>query len=129
MIKKILVFFAILVLYSSTLLARDITTVFYFYSNTRCPTCFKLEKYTLESLKENFQSELASDKIVFKPINVSEPKNKHYLDDYQLYTKSVVLDNGKGKWKNLDQIWYLVRNKEKFNMYIYTETKKFMENK
>ncbi|MEA5001681.1 MAG: nitrophenyl compound nitroreductase subunit ArsF family protein [Endomicrobiaceae bacterium] len=129
MIKKILLSFALSFFSVTILLANNSITVFYFYSDARCSTCYKLEKYTSESLKENFKTELSSGKIIFKPINISEPNNKHYLTDYQLYTKSVILDNGNGEWENLDQIWQLVRNEKKFKSYIAAETKKFMEKK
>jgi len=53
------------------------------------------------------------------------------VQDYQLYTKSVVLslvkDGKEVKFKNLDKVWQLLRNKDKFYKYIKEETTNFLD--
>jgi acetone carboxylase gamma subunit len=48
-----------------------------------------------------------------------------------LYTKSVVLSLVKAgkevKWKNLDKVWHLLRDKDKFYQYIKTKVQKFLD--
>ena len=48
-----------------------------------------------------------------------------------LYTKSVVLslvkDGQEVKFKNLEQVWQLLRNKDKFYQYIKNETQGFLD--
>lgn len=102
-------------------------TVYYFHTNVRCMTCNKMEKYTQESILNDFKD---NPDVVFKAVNTDEPANKHFLKDYGLYTKSVVLADNKGNWKNLDKIWSLVRKENDFKRYITTETNTFIkENK
>lgn len=96
--------------------------VYYFHGDQRCPTCHKLETYAKEALDAYFANEIASKKIVWKVVNVDKTENSHFVQDYQLVTKSVVLSevaNGKEVgWKNLDQIWQRVGDKESYLQYI-----------
>ena len=66
-------------------------TAYYFHGTFRCPTCHKLEAYAKESIESNFKDALASGKLTFKIVNVEGKGNEHYMNDYQLYTKSLVL--------------------------------------
>ena len=96
--------------------------VYYFHGTARCPTCHKLEQYSKEAIENNFKDALASGKLEFKVINVEDKGNEHYGNDYQLYTKSLILslvkDGKEIKWKNMDKIWEYVHNKEKFIDYV-----------
>jgi len=67
------------------------TIVYYFYGSVRCPTCHKMEEYTKETIAKNFQDEVASGLLVLKTINIEEKENEHFVKDYQLYTKSLIL--------------------------------------
>jgi len=95
---------------------------YYFHGNFRCPTCYKLEQYSKEAIETNFKTELASGKMTFKSINTDEKGNEHFVNDYQLYTKSLILslvkDGKEIKWKNMDKIWEYVGNKQRFIDYV-----------
>ena len=103
---------------------------YYFYTTARCVSCHKIEQYTKEALDKFFSDETASGKLGFQMINIDEPQNKHYIQDYQLYTKSVVLskvfDGKEIKFKNLEKVWSLLGDKEKFYRYIQDETNNFI---
>lgn len=107
--------------------------VYYFYGKQRCSTCQTIEKYAKEAVTEGFPAEIKSKKIVFVPVNVEDANNLHFIKDYQLVSRTVVVSrtvNGKEiKWKNLDKVWELVRNKEKYFSYIQTEVKAMSEGK
>jgi hypothetical protein len=104
---------------------------YYFHGTMRCPTCYKLEQYSKEAIETNFKDALASGKLEFKVINVEDKGNEHYSNDYQLYTKSLILslvkDGKQIKWKNLDKIWEYVGNKQKFLEYVTTEINSFLK--
>lgn len=99
-----------------------LVVAYYFHGTMRCPTCHKLEQYSKEALEDNFKDELESGKLEFKVVNVEDKGNEHYAKDYQLYTKSLILslvkDGQEIKWINLDKIWELVRDKDKFLDYV-----------
>ena len=102
----------------------------YFHGTRRCPTCRKIEAYTTESIKTAFAEQLKSGRLEFHVVNVDEPQNKHYIYDYNLTTKSVVLAyylNGEQtRWKNLQRVWQYVVNKQTFMDYIENETKDYL---
>jgi hypothetical protein len=103
--------------------------VYYFHGDVRCPTCHKLEQYARESLETNFADWLASGKIKWQPTNIDTAGNEHFVKDYELVTKSVVLskvvDGQQVAWKNLDRIWDLVSEKEKYLAYIRDNVRVF----
>jgi hypothetical protein len=104
---------------------------YYFHGNRRCATCLKLEAYSAEALQTGFKKELSDSVLVWRVVNYDKKENEHYIDDYKLYTKALILSRvseGKEvKWKNLDMIWQLVENKDKFIEYVQKETREFMK--
>ena len=104
---------------------------YYFHGSFRCFTCTNMEKYSKEAIETNFKDALASGALEFKPVNVEERGNEHFVDDYKLYTKSLILsmvkDGKEVKHKNLDKIWELARNKQKFIDYVAGEINEFMK--
>ena len=103
--------------------------VYYFYGDVRCPTCHKLEGYAKEAIETYFAQDLADGKIQWKPTNVDTAGNEHFIKDYELVTKSVILSrkvNGQQvSWKNLDRIWDLVSEKDKYLAYIRDSVAEF----
>jgi hypothetical protein len=98
---------------------------YYFHGNMRCSTCLKLEQYSREAIENNFKDAMASGELEFKAVNVEVTGNEHFVDDYQLYTRSLVLslvkDSKEVKSKNLAKIWEYVGNKQKFYDYVKEE--------
>jgi len=104
---------------------------YYFHGDARCPTCHKLERYSKEAIENNFKDEIASGKLVFKEVNVDQKGNEHFVDDYQLYTKSLVLsltkDGREIRSKNLPKIWEYAGNKQQFFDYVTGEISDFLK--
>ncbi|OGX19156.1 MAG: hypothetical protein A3K83_05360 [Omnitrophica WOR_2 bacterium RBG_13_44_8b] len=104
---------------------------YYFHGSFRCVTCTNMEKYSKEAIETNFKDALASGKLEFKAVNVEERGNEHFVDDYKLYTKSLILslvkDGKEIKSKNLDKIWELARNRQKFIEYVTGEVNAFVK--
>ncbi len=107
--------------------------VYYFHTTARCQTCRKFESYSDETIRQTFAKELNDGRLEWKVVNVDEPANKHFVGDYQLYSKSIVIvkirDGKQTAWKNLDKIWELVRDKNAFVKYIQDEVKSCVEAK
>jgi hypothetical protein len=103
---------------------------YYFHGTQRCATCLKLEAYSQEALETGFEKELADSSLIWRVVNYDEKDNKHYIDDYKLFTKAVILsrvENGREVgWTNLDKIWQLVNSKDDFIAYIQAETRAFI---
>jgi len=111
--------------------STSVVIAYYFHGTRRCPTCKKLEAYSQEAIESGFAEQLKTGTLQWRPVNVDEEGNGHFAEDYQLYTKSVVLSKMKGEkeitWKNLDKIWELVRgDKEAYLKYIQDEVTAFI---
>lgn len=104
--------------------------VTYFHGNTRCATCRKLEAYAQETIDSTFGASLKDSTIVWRLVNFDEEANDHFLKDYKMYNQSLILsylvDGKEKRWKNLDQIWLLVGDKEKYQTYIRDEINGFL---
>jgi hypothetical protein len=104
---------------------------YYFHGTARCPTCRAIEQYAYEALVTGFPRELQFGVLEWHAINVEEPQNQHFIDDYELIMRSVILADMAGenqtKWKNLDRIWDLVGDKGAFISYVQEETRAYME--
>jgi len=103
---------------------------YYFHGRARCPTCLKIEAYAQEAIQSGFAEELKSGTLTWQVVNVEEPGNQHFVQDYRLYTKSVILsDRHQGRevrWKNLDEIWVLITVKADFQKYIQDEVRAYL---
>ena len=106
---------------------------YYFHGDFRCVTCRNLEGYAREAIESNFKTELNAGAIIFKAVNVQKKENEHFINDYQLYSKALVLllqKEGKEiRYKNLDKIWQLVGNKKKYLNYVKREMASFIKEK
>jgi len=64
---------------------------YYFHGTTRCATCRKIETFAHEAIQAGFGEALKAGSLEWRTLNVEEPANQHFIKDYRLYTKSVVL--------------------------------------
>lgn len=107
--------------------------VYYFYTNTRCSSCKKIEAYTREAVEKNFASDYKGWKVSFKGVNVEEEPDKHFVQDYWLNSKSVVVQTFSGekalKYAKLGKVWELLGGKDVFMNYIVDETHKLLDEK
>lgn len=103
--------------------------VYYFHGNKRCANCIKIENYTKEAVETGFASEMQNKSLSMQILNTDKPENEHFVKDFQLTTKSVVLVkmlNGQQlKWKNLEKVWDFLNDKAAFIKYIQDETQAF----
>jgi len=105
--------------------------VYYFHTTFRCHSCTMIEQFTRDAVENGFAEELKKGLIELKVIIVEEKGNEHFAEEYKLYTKSVIISdvrNGKEvSWKNLEKIWQLLGDQNKFKEYIQTEIKIFLK--
>ncbi len=106
---------------------------YYFHGTRRCRTCKKFEALTKTVLQNNFQTELDKGILEWHAVNIDEKENKHFIKEFNLYTKAIVLveisDKEQSNWKNLEQIWQFIHNEDQFKKYILSETKMFIKGK
>lgn len=105
--------------------------VYYFDQGKDCETCVQIPAYAQAVLKRRFEQEMATGRISWHAVDTDDPANEHYLNDYQLYAKSIVLslqrDGAQVKWKNLDRVWELVYDRVAFERYVEEEIASALE--
>lgn len=104
--------------------------VYYFHTTNRCYSCTLIEKQSYLAVSEGFEQELADGRVKFISINVEQEENRHFIKDYKLYTKSVIVsDVAQGKqqrWKNLQRVWELLRDDQAFKDYVQEEIRQYI---
>jgi hypothetical protein len=105
--------------------------VTYFHATARCASCLKIEDLTNATMTTRFAGPIAEKRVVWRVVNIDEPENAHFVKDYGLYTKSVVVSEVKAgrevRWKNLEKVWNLLGDSEAFQGYVEQEVRAFLE--
>ncbi len=103
---------------------------YYFHTNTRCSTCIKIEQYSHEAIEQGFPEELKKGTLEMRVVNYEQPENRHFMQDYKLVSKSLVLVNmvnGKQtRWTNLKLVWQLAGHKDAFLNYVRKEVRGYL---
>lgn len=104
---------------------------YYFHVTVRCITCRNIESYSREVVERKFAGDIAQGRVEFRLVNVQRPENHHFVKDYQLFTKSLVLvrlDRGKqAEYKVLHDAWELVANKQAMQDYVEREVRDYLK--
>lgn len=100
---------------------------YYFHVTARCTTCRTIESYSREVIEQRFGADIAKGRLQFKLVNVQLPENRHFVKDYQIFTKSLVLvrfDKGRqAEYKVLNDTWELVGDKRAMQGYVEREVR------
>lgn len=85
-------------------------TVFYFHGRQRCMTCNSMERMVHEVADKQPSVEV-------KAVNLDESANEHYIADFGLTMRTVVLQHG-SRFSVLDKCWNLAHDETAFKDYI-----------
>jgi len=104
---------------------------YYFHGDARCVSCLRIEAWSRSAIHDTFADDIRRGLLEWRTVNADEPGNEHFVRDFQLYTKSVVLvetlDGKRTRWKNLNRIWELLRDRAAFSSYIRRQTRSFLK--
>jgi hypothetical protein len=110
--------------------AAPIIRVYYFHRTMRCPSCEKIESLARMAVEEGFAGELAMGGMQWRIVNIDEPQNKHFEDDYRLQAQSVIVSELRGgketRWKNLEKVWDLLDDDARFVRYVQDEIRAYI---
>ena len=99
---------------------------YYFHGNARCRTCKSIEAETSRVLHADFSEALEQGSLVWETVNLDQPANAHFVDDFQLTSRIVVIadvvDGIPVRWTSLDRVWELIGDEEAFEEYVRTAT-------
>jgi hypothetical protein len=104
---------------------------YYFHVTVRCITCRMIESYSREVVEQRFGTDIAKGRLEYKLVNLQLPENRHFVKDYQLFTKSLVVvrfDKGRqAEYKVLNDTWELVGNKSAMQAYVEREVRDYLK--
>jgi hypothetical protein len=109
----------------------EVIRVTYFSSDVRCATCVRIEHMTREVVERNFATELENGRIEIQVVNLDGPGNAHFVQDYRLISKTVIVsDLARGeeiRWENLQQVWTKQRDKQAFEAYVVDAVRRHLD--
>ncbi len=104
---------------------------YYFHTRIRCASCMKIESLSGKVIRERFPGELRTGLLAFREVNVEEPGNRHFIDDYRLTSQSLVIveyrDGRQIRWKNLEKVWILLGSEKEFLPYVQEGVSSFLK--
>ena len=105
---------------ASTATATVVVT--YFTTDVRCESCRTIERLSRQAIEEGFPTEVASGAVVFRVLNTDLAENQHFVDDYQITNKTVIVSHQKNgneeAWTNRQDVWLLLDDTSGFFSYV-----------
>ncbi len=103
---------------------------YYFHRTVRCQTCLSIEQQSREAIEFAYHGELSTGRLEWHAVNIEEPGNEHFEEDFELQTQSLVLvemtDGRTTRWKMLPKVWELVEDPYGFQDYVVGEVALFL---
>lgn len=91
---------------------------FYFHGNKRCTSCNEIESLT----RAAYAKDIEANALAFRSINVDQSEHAHFVADFQLATRTVVLAEEAGgkitRYQRLDKCWELFDDPVSFTAYL-----------
>jgi len=104
--------------------------VYYFHITARCDRCIRLEEWAKEAVLDGFPDALKAGRLEWRAVDVEKPENDHFIDDYQLTDKSLVVAQIRGgkstRYKVLEDTWSLLDEKDGFLVYVRNEVRPYL---
>ncbi len=104
--------------------------VTYFTTDVRCDSCRTIEKLSRQAVEEGFPTEVASGAVVFRVLNTDRPENQHFVDDYQITNKTVIVSHHESgretEWTSRQDVWFLFDEPEEFLDYVREPVKRYL---
>jgi hypothetical protein len=105
--------------------------LYYFHGNRRCRTCRSIESQAKDAIESRYGAELESGALQWKILNVDEPANQHFVQDFDLVSGGLVVVEMNGddvaRYEVLQEAWTLVRDEIKFMQYVQRSVREYLE--
>ncbi|MEI6170977.1 MAG: nitrophenyl compound nitroreductase subunit ArsF family protein [bacterium] len=103
----------------------------YFHNTVRCATCLQIEQAARETVEKTFSAELASGRLTWMAMNMEEEAYRAYATLFDMAMPTLILVRVDGdaiaEWAPLENTWGLIRNPDRFSMYIADNVRVFLE--
>jgi hypothetical protein len=109
----------------STPTPTRVIQVYYFHTTARCHSCIQIEKICNDVIGSTLAPEVKRGLVKFQMVNTDLAANAHFMTDYKLFTKSVVLveqqDGKQVRYKVLNKLWEILNNPAAAKRYLAKE--------
>lgn len=104
---------------------QQVLKVYYFHGNARCRSCKLIESFTTQAVEQGFASAINQGRVNLQTVNLETRGNDHFIEDFQLITRSVVIaveqDGKTVSYRRLDKVWQLIDDQQAFTNYLFRE--------
>lgn len=104
--------------------------VYYFHRKFDCQSCEVLEATLRPTLETAYADHFGTGRLAMCVINLDDPDNRHYLDQFEIFSSSVIIVKKKSgvisRYKNLDSIWDFYDNGEAISNLLQKEVSGFL---
>jgi hypothetical protein len=102
----------------------------YFTTDVRCESCRKIEALSRQAIDGGFPQEVAGGAVVFRVVNTDRPEHRHYVDDYEITNKTVIIshqvDGRESGWTNRQDVWLLLDEPSEFFNYVREPVRRYL---
>jgi hypothetical protein len=108
--------------------AADGVVVYYFHNTEKCRECETINAWAAEALDAHFKGRLADGRLLWRPVNIDNRANGHFIREYKLKGLTLVVARLEGgrvrEWRALDGVWDRLGDKVRFEDYVAGEVGK-----
>ena len=104
--------------------------VYYFHRKFRCQSCEVLESTLLNTMQVTYSNQFGAGRLAMCIINVDDPENRHFLEQFQIISNSIVIVEKKSgvilRYKNLASIWDVAEDRDAITHLLRNEVAEFL---
>ena len=103
---------------------------YYFHRTIRCPGCLEIEAAAQRAIETGFETQIANEKLMWVPLNLDEPGSEEFEKEFDVSVSTLIIakvqDGNHTKYKKLEKVWDYIGDPTKFDEYVRTEVKEFL---
>ena len=111
-------------------LSDNQVVVYYFHRKFRCQSCEVLESTLQNTLQVSYADHFGTGRLAMCVVNLDDPVNHHYLEQFEIFSNSVVIVEKKGgkvlRFKTVESIWDVSEDGDAISHLLQTEVAGFL---
>ena len=111
-------------------LSDNQVVVYYFHRKFRCQSCEVLESTLQNTLQVSYADHFGTGRLAMCVVNLDDPVNRHYLDQFKIFSNSVVIVEKRGgkvlRFKTVESIWDVSEDGDAISHLLQTEVAGFL---
>ena len=104
---------------------------YYFHRTLRCPTCLAIEANAQRVIENEFENQIANNRLIWLPFNLDEPGSEEFEKEFDVSASTLVLakrqDGKHTNYKKIEKVWDFIGDPVKFDAYLQGEVETFLD--